>query len=74
MRMRQMCVCFQHRGWLPTLNGAVVSTELIKRRDVKDPAKDVIHPDSDHPQGISAPPFRIAPKWKMEEKFWTTTQ
>ena len=48
--------------WLTTLNGAAVSTELIKiKGDVEDPPQDVTHSGSYHPQGISAPSFRTAP-------------
>jgi len=42
-----------YRGWLITLNGATVCTELIKKGDVKDPHEDVMHAGSDHPQGIN---------------------
>jgi len=54
---------------VPTLNlnGAVISTELLKIKwDVKE---DVKHSGSDHPQGISAPSFSTAPLWVVGEVF-----
>ena len=52
----------QHRGWLTTLNGAAVPTELLKiKGDVKNPNEDVKHSGSDHPQGILAQSFRTTP-------------
>jgi len=40
-------------GWLSTLNGAPISTELIKKGD--------LHSGSDHPQGILTLSFHTAP-------------
>jgi len=52
----------QHRGWMITLNGAAISTELLKiKGHVKDPLKTLKHSGSDHPHGISAPSFHTAP-------------
>ena len=48
----------QHRGWLTTLNGTAVSTELLKiKGGVQNNPEDVKHSSSGHPQGISAPSY-----------------
>jgi len=47
---------------VPTLNGAAVSSELLKiKGDVKKKPEEVKHSDSDHPQGISPPSFILLP-------------
>ena len=56
------------------LNGAAVSTELVKiKGGIKDPPDNVKHSGSDHPRGISAPSFRTAPLWVMGEVRFSTT-
>ena len=51
-----------------TLNGAAVSTELLKHKGGRwRPPEDVKHSGSDHPMGILAPSFRTAPLWVVGE-------